>query len=35
MAVLAYSENPKYIHEWESGDFNELRVRSARRFANA
>jgi hypothetical protein len=35
MAVLAYSENPKYIHEWESGDFDELRVRSARRFANA
>jgi hypothetical protein len=35
MAVLAYSEDPKYIPEWESGDFNELRVRCARRFADA
>jgi len=35
MAVLAYSENQQYAHEWESGDFGELKVRSARRFANA
>jgi hypothetical protein len=35
MAVLAYSENPKYSHEWESFDFTGLKVKSARRFANA
>jgi hypothetical protein len=34
MAVVAYSENPRYIHKLESGDFDELRVRGARRFAN-
>ncbi|HXM63001.1 MAG TPA: hypothetical protein VN950_19220 [Terriglobales bacterium] len=35
MAVLAYSENQHYSPEWESGDFNELKVRCARRFASA
>jgi len=35
MMVLAYSEDQKYSHEWESMDFNGLKVKSARRFANA
>jgi len=35
MMVLAYSEDQKYSHEWESMDFNELKVKCSRRFANA
>jgi len=35
MMVIAYSGDQHYSHEWESMDFNELKVKIARRFANA